>query len=101
MRDDVSKRRAKHGREDEGCSCAGSRDDHGVRGPRPVGHDPCSGGVAGVSGSKLYGLLGKGALPTVRVWVVHSYLVIYRPDGRPLQVVRVLSGDRDIAVLFE
>jgi toxin ParE1/3/4 len=37
----------------------------------------------------------------LRVWTVHSYLVIYRPDGRPLQVVRVLSGYRDIAVLFE
>ena len=37
----------------------------------------------------------------VRVWAVHSELVIYRPDGRPLQVVRVLSGYRDIAVLFE
>lgn len=37
----------------------------------------------------------------LRVWTVHMYLVIYRPDGRPLQVVRVLSGYRDIAVLFE
>ena len=37
----------------------------------------------------------------VRVWTVPSELVIYRPDGRPLQVVRVLSGYRDIAVLFE
>lgn len=37
----------------------------------------------------------------LRVWTVHTYLVIYRPDGRPLQVVRVLSGYRDIAVLFE
>ena len=92
---------AKHGREDDGCSCAGSRDDHGVRRPRPVGHDPCSGAVAGVSRSKLYELLGEGALPTVRVWTVHSYLVIYRPDARPLQVVRVLSGYRDIATLFE
>jgi len=37
----------------------------------------------------------------LRVWTVHSYLVVYRPDARPLQVVRVLSGYRDIAVLFE
>jgi len=37
----------------------------------------------------------------LRVWTVHSYLVIYRPDAQPLQVVRVLSGYRDIAVLFE
>lgn len=37
----------------------------------------------------------------LRVWTVHSYLVIYRPDARPLQVVRVLSGYRDIAGLLE
>ena len=37
----------------------------------------------------------------LRVWTVHSYLVIYRPDARPLQIVRVLSGYRDIAALFE
>ena len=37
----------------------------------------------------------------VRVWAVHSELVISRPGGRPLQVVGVLSGYRDIAVLFE
>lgn len=38
---------------------------------------------------------------TLKVWAVHSYLVIYRPDSSPLQVVRVLSGYRDIAALFE
>ena len=38
---------------------------------------------------------------TLRVWTVHSYLVIYRPDTQPLQIVRVLSGYRDIAALFE
>lgn len=37
----------------------------------------------------------------LRVWTAHSFLVIYRPDARPLQVVRVLSGYRDIAALFE
>jgi plasmid stabilization system protein ParE len=37
----------------------------------------------------------------LRVWAVHSYLGIYRPDARPLQVVRVLSGDRDTAGLLE
>ena len=35
------------------------------------------------------------------VWTVHSELVISRLDGRPLQTVGVLSGYRDIAVLFE
>lgn len=38
---------------------------------------------------------------TLKVWPVHSYLVIYRPESTPLQIVRVLSGYRDIAVLFE
>lgn len=37
----------------------------------------------------------------LRVWTVHSYLVVYRPDARPLQIVGVLSGYRDITVLFE
>lgn len=38
---------------------------------------------------------------TLRVWTVHPYLVIYRPETRPLQIVRVLSGYRDIATLLE
>lgn len=38
---------------------------------------------------------------TLKVWPLHSYLVVYRPDTRPLQIVRVLSGYRDIAALFE
>ena len=46
-------------------------------------------------------LRGDLADEALRVWTVHSYLVIYRPDARPLQVVRVLSGYRDIATLFE
>jgi plasmid stabilization system protein ParE len=29
------------------------------------------------------------------------YLVIYRPETRPLQIVRVLSGYRDIATVLE
>lgn len=37
----------------------------------------------------------------IRVWTVRSYLVIYRPDTQPLQIVRVLSGYRDVAALFE
>ncbi len=37
----------------------------------------------------------------LRVSTVHFYLVIYRPDVQPLQIVRVLSGHRDIAALFE
>jgi len=33
----------------------------------------------------------------VRFWPVYSYLVVYRADTKPLQVLRVLSGYRDIA----
>jgi plasmid stabilization system protein ParE len=36
----------------------------------------------------------------LRFWPVYSYLIIYRPDSRPLEVVRVLSGYRDIAELL-
>ena len=32
----------------------------------------------------------------VNFWVVHSYLIVFRPETRPLQIVRVLSGYRDI-----
>lgn len=37
----------------------------------------------------------------VRFWTVHSYLIIYDPVARPLEVVRILSGYRDIAALVE
>ena len=37
----------------------------------------------------------------VRFWAVYSYLVIYDPDARPLEVVRILSGYRDVAVLLK
>jgi hypothetical protein len=31
---------------------------------------------------------------------VRSYLIIYRPEVQPIQIVRVLSGYRDIADLL-
>jgi plasmid stabilization system protein ParE len=37
----------------------------------------------------------------VRFWTVYTYLVIYDPDTRPLEVVRILSGYRDIAFLLK
>jgi plasmid stabilization system protein ParE len=37
----------------------------------------------------------------VRFWAVHSYLIIYDPAARPLEVVRILSGYRDIASLLK
>lgn len=35
-----------------------------------------------------------------RCWPVYSYLIVYRPDTTPLQIIRVVSGYRDIAGLF-
>lgn len=37
----------------------------------------------------------------LRVWTVHTYLVIYLPDTSPLQVVRVLSGYRDLTAILD
>lgn len=36
----------------------------------------------------------------LRFWPVRSYLIIYRPDERPVQIVRVLSARRDVAELL-
>jgi len=37
---------------------------------------------------------------SLRSWPVYSYLIFYRPDTSPLEVVRVVSGYRDLAELF-
>lgn len=37
---------------------------------------------------------------TLRVWPVHSYLVVYRPEQRPVEIVRVVSGYRDLFPLL-
>lgn len=37
----------------------------------------------------------------VRFWRVYSYLVVYDPTSRPLEVVRILSGYRDITELLK
>ena len=37
----------------------------------------------------------------VRFWSVFKYLVIYRPDTKPLEIVRVLHGRRDVRRLLE
>ncbi len=36
----------------------------------------------------------------LRFWPVYSYLIIYRPDSRPLEIVRVLHGARDVRNLL-
>lgn len=32
----------------------------------------------------------------LRFWPVYSYLIIYRPETRPIQILRVLHGARDV-----
>jgi antitoxin ParD1/3/4/toxin ParE1/3/4 len=55
---------------------------------------------------KLAAIPGMGHLRTdladepLRFWPVYSYLIIYRPDAKPLEIVRVLHGARDVARLL-
>lgn len=55
---------------------------------------------------KLAEVPGMGHLRTdlaqepLRFWPVFSYLIIYRPDAKPLEIVRVLHGARDVAQLL-
>ncbi len=37
----------------------------------------------------------------VRFWPVFSYLIVYRPEKQPLEIVRVLHGSRDVRVLLK
>jgi plasmid stabilization system protein ParE len=37
----------------------------------------------------------------VRFWSVFRYLAIYRPSTKPLEIVRVLHGKRDVRRLLE
>ena len=37
---------------------------------------------------------------SLRVWSVYSYLIVYRPDQRPIEVVRIVGGYQDIPHLF-
>ncbi len=37
----------------------------------------------------------------VPFWPVNSYLIIYNPSSRPIEIVRVLHGALDISALFE
>lgn len=36
----------------------------------------------------------------VRFWSVFKYLIVYHPQTKPLQVVRVLYGSRDLKALL-
>ena len=33
----------------------------------------------------------------VRFFTVYSYLIVYRPESRPLEIVSILHGRRDVA----
>lgn len=37
----------------------------------------------------------------VKFWPVFSYLIVYQSDKRPIEVVRVLHGNRDLGVLLK
>jgi plasmid stabilization system protein ParE len=36
----------------------------------------------------------------VRFWVVHSYLIVYRAEMQPIQILRIVSGFRDLVELL-
>ena len=36
-----------------------------------------------------------------RFWPVYAYLIVYRPDSQPLEIVRILHGARDAQRLLE
>ena len=38
---------------------------------------------------------------SVRFWPIYSYLIIYNPSTNPLEIVRILSGYRDLAMLLQ
>ena len=35
-----------------------------------------------------------------RFWPVYNYIVMYRPETKPLQILRIISGYRDLAELL-
>ncbi|MFL6235699.1 MAG: type II toxin-antitoxin system RelE/ParE family toxin [Thermoanaerobaculia bacterium] len=41
------------------------------------------------------------ARTSLRFWPVYSYLIIYDPQSRPIQVVRILHGARDVRALMD
>jgi plasmid stabilization system protein ParE len=36
----------------------------------------------------------------VKFFTVYSYLIVYRPETKPLQVVAILQGQRDIQIIL-
>lgn len=54
--------------------------------------------------SPLAGRVRKDLAPLpFRFWVVHpysKYLVVYNPEKKPLQIIRILYGARDLPVIL-
>ncbi|MEE9293711.1 MAG: type II toxin-antitoxin system RelE/ParE family toxin [Phycisphaerae bacterium] len=56
---------------------------------------------------RLAGMPGIGHLredladEPLRFWTVYSYLIVYRPETKPLQIIRVLHGARDVKAILE
>src|SRR5207247_6881512 len=36
----------------------------------------------------------------IRFWCVYSYLIAYRPETKPLEIIRVVHGARDLTRFF-
>lgn len=36
----------------------------------------------------------------LRFWSIYSYLIVYRPDTKPLEVIRVIHGARNVGRSF-
>jgi plasmid stabilization system protein ParE len=36
-----------------------------------------------------------------RFFLVYSYLIVYRPEAKPMQVIRVLHASRDVQALLD
>jgi plasmid stabilization system protein ParE len=37
----------------------------------------------------------------IRFWPAHSYLILYRPMTEPLEIIRIVSGFRDVAGMMD
>jgi len=37
----------------------------------------------------------------VLFWIAGSYVIVYRPTPKPLQIVRIVHGSRDLGALFD
>ncbi len=41
------------------------------------------------------------AAEPLRFWPLYAYLIVYRPETHPLQILRVLHGSRDVRSILE